>query len=409
MTTTRPTLSPEARLLLLTASASPSAAAVRGLVGAGIDWDDMWALAQEEKAAAILLRELGRIPVTVPDAGYQQLQQLARVSVMQQLQLERLLHQVLDALAGRRIEAMLLKGSGLAYTAYPSFADRPMGDLDLLIRPAQAEQAWHALQSAGWIWPSAQWEAGRYVAHQHLPPLLHEPGRFRLEIHRHLLPEGHPFRLSDETLWGQAQRVTVDGRVLVVPHRVHQLWHACVHFAWSHQMQWGAWRALRDCAMLSQGGRIDWAEFIELARESRARTCCYWTLRLARRLVGAAVPDDVLLALRPPRSDLILGELERHFTSNLFPSPNRCPSVWLARRLWEAGMLPGWSGHGPARPWHVAERWEVGADPLETAPSRIRPPVARIRKLGAWAHYLLWIHRLVLPSEGDSPMPSGGL
>src|SRR2546427_2320391 len=67
---------------------------------------------------------------------------------------------------------------------------------------------------------------------------------------------------------------------------------------------------------------------------------------------------------RPPRSTLfpyttlfrsLLERLERHYVSNLFPSKDGCPSVVLARRLWEAGMLPRWSGHGPRSEEHTSE------------------------------------------------------
>jgi hypothetical protein len=299
------------------------------------------------------------------------------------------------------IEVLLLKGAGLACTVFRSFDDRPMGDLDLLIPPRDARRAWSLLQTQGWTWPESQWGADRYTAHQHLPPLLQDPGGARLEIHTDMLPEGHPFRMSPDTLWTQAQRLTRNGRVLTIPHPIHQLWHVCVHFAWSHEMFWGAWRALRDSAAIIHQGAFDWTEFVDLARDSRAATSCYWTLRLARHLVGAAVPVQVLAALRPPRRELWLEWLERHYVSNLFPSKDGCPSVWLTRRLWESGMVPGWSGHGTTRPWQVAERWEAGAAP--SAPETIHAPSSAgpgpWRTIKAWSSYLQRLRRFVLPRD----------
>jgi hypothetical protein len=382
---------------LLTAAVSPSDAALRQALSVGFNWRELCALARDEKAASVLLRQLGRVGVDADNSGYQELRQLARISVMQMLQLEQLLHQTIDILANEEIEAVLLKGAGLAYTAYSSFADRPMGDLDLLVRPQHAKRAWSLLQSRGWRLPEAQGGSDRFTGHQHLPPLYQESGAFRLEIHENLLPGEHPFRFSTDTIWTRAQRVTAKDRAFTVPHPVHQLWHVCVHFAWSHAMQWGSWRTLRDSAAIIRLGGFDWTEFVGLARGTRAATCCFWTLRLTQRMTGANVPDDVLASLRPPYPEFIIERLERHFVSSLFPSEDRCPSVWLTRWLWAAGISPRWSKHGAARPWHVSERWMAGSEPPESERAPGQTVAGWFRKIGAGAAYLLRLSRLSLP------------
>jgi putative nucleotidyltransferase-like protein len=387
-------LSPEAQLVLCTAAPVPDDQAMRRLVAAGMDWPRLTALAQHERAAPIALRHLRRLDPNAPDTALGDLRRLATIAVMQLLQLERLLHDALDRLAEQQIEVMLLKGAGLAYTAYASFAERPMGDLDLLVRPAQAEPAWSLLQRHGWTWPASRWASERFTTHQHLPPLLQGTGggaEFRLEIHGDLLAAGHPFRLTAADVWARARRVRRDGRVFLVPQALDQLWYVCVHFAWSHEMQWGAWRAVRDVAAIAAHGHIPWPEFVNLARESRAGTTCYWTLRLTNRFLGNVVPAEVLAELRPPGSEWWLQRVERHFVANLFPSSDACPSLLLARRLWAAGIRPGWSGHGRARPWQVSERWGAGT---ESPPSTPRLSLwTRLRKLGSWVAYLRRINR----------------
>lgn len=381
------------QLLWEAASSAPRREAIQRLIDAPVDWDELCTLAQQERCESPLLRAIG--PGRAGAApGFAQLRQLATASVIRMLRLEQILHQTLDGLTARGIQVVLLKGAGLAYTAYPSFTDRPMGDLDLLIRPADARQAWAWLQEQEWSWP-AEWNTERYTGHQHLPPLMHPDG-FRLEVHTQLLAAGHPFRLTDDEVWARAQTASRSGRDLLTPHVQHQLWHACVHFAWSHEMLWGAWRALRDSAAIGQRG-VDWDAFVRLAGETRAATCCYWTLRLSKRLAATAVPEDVLEALRPHRSEFVLEKLERHFVSNLFATADRCPSVWLTHRLWEAGIRPGASGHGPARPWHVAERWEGGA--AQPASRSVRQPLGqRVRRLGAWWTYFNRLRRFALPT-----------
>ena len=400
--TARRSLSTEARLLFMTAAATPDRVAVQQALSDGVDWEKLCSLAFDERATPILLRQLNGAG-TATEVGYQRLRELATLSVMEMLQLEEMLRQTLDFLAQNGIEAMLLKGAGLAYTAYQSFADRPMGDIDLLIQPEDAARAWSLLRTRGWTPAPVLGTPKGYEGHHHLPPLFHETASCRLEIHDKILSGEHPFRFSTHTFWQSAKRLTVNGRAMTVPDRVHQMWHTCVHFAWSHSMKWGAWRALRDIEAISTGEPFNWSGFVHFARETRAATCCYWTLRIARQVVGAVVPDDVLASLRPPYPEIVAVILERHFVSNLLLSEKRCPSVWLTERLWEAGIAPAWSGHGQARPWQVTERLLFSSAPR----SKVRRNgVALVRQMAVGVSYLARLTRFAaIPVSVDVILP----
>jgi hypothetical protein len=393
----RASLSPDAQLLLLSARVSPSDVSLRRALSAGINWENLVGLARDERAAPVLMRQIGRIGAGAENPQYRELRQLATISAMEMLQLEQLLYETMDLLAQHEIEAVLLKGAGLAFTAYSSFADRPMGDLDLLVSPRDAERAWSLLHDLGWSPRPRDGDPAGYATHHHLAPLCRESERFRLEIHTQILPREHPFRFFTDAIWLGAQRITVNRRVMKVPSPLHQLWHACVHFAWSHGLQWGAWRALRDGAAIIERAKFDWTAFVSLAQETRAATCCFWSLRLTRRLTGAAVPDDVLNSLHPPYPEFIVECLERHFVASLFPSENRCPSVWLTRRLWETAISPRWSKHGGARPWHVTERWEAASKGPGVKQAVGRSVIDLVRKIGAGRAYISGLGRFSLP------------
>src|SRR3989454_10414538 len=95
-------LSREAQLLLLTASASPDTTALASLLSAGIDWAGLCDLAQRERAASIVWRQLQRLgsiePPSTRDGG---LRQLATFSAARMLPLEHVLPEILAAFAGR--------------------------------------------------------------------------------------------------------------------------------------------------------------------------------------------------------------------------------------------------------------------------------------------------------------------
>lgn len=381
-----PALSPEAQLLLLAAGGPRNDARIRALLADGVNWDKLGWLAERERAAPVLwdrLQRMGAGPLP-PEAGY--LQRLAMVSEFRMLHLEQRLRESLDALARAGIEVMLLKGAALALTMYGSFVRRPMVDLDLLVRPGTAPQARAVLLEHGWVESPLEELEEFFRGHHHLPAL--DDGRgmgVQLELHTALFFEGHPFRLAPEDLWGRAEPIPVGGRRAYVPGVHDQLLHLCLHFAWSHMLVTGAWRTFRDLETLLGGGRVQWEEFVRLAEESRGGSCCYWTLRLAKRLVGVDVPDWVLEALRPPLTGFVLDRVERHFTYHLLPTESLCPSVAMKYAMWQVGVRPRWSGHGAVRPWdRTSDLLRPRAGPL----AGLRHARDHLRNVRGWTRYV---------------------
>ena len=74
-----------------------------------------------------------------------------REAAMADLFRERELRRLLERLAAAGVNALLLKGAGLAYTVYPAPHLRPRGDVDLLIARADLEAADRALLAGGWL------------------------------------------------------------------------------------------------------------------------------------------------------------------------------------------------------------------------------------------------------------------
>jgi hypothetical protein len=386
-------LSPEARLLLLSAGGAENDAQVRALLAGPLDWETLGALAARERAEPVLWERLcaasgGPLP---PEAL--PLERLARVSEFRMLHLEQRLRESLEALGRERLEVLLLKGAALALTVYGSFVRRPMSDLDLLLRSGgggggaggDASRARAVLLDAGWSTTELEARQEFFEGHQHLPALEDSRGTgVRIELHTALFFEGHPFRLSPADMWSRASPIIAFGRRAYVPSVHDQLLHLCLHFAWSHMMATGAWRTFRDMQMLMGTGRVSWDEFVALARTSRGASCCYWTFRLARTLSGVPVPNEVMAALRPPLPAFALERLERHFAANLLPTESVCPSVAMAYTMWQAGVRPRWSGHGRVRPW---DRTDDLLFDERARMSGARRLMSHVRNASGWARY----------------------
>ena len=223
-------------------------------------------------------------------------------------------------------------------------------------------------------------------------PALVEPSGtgFALELHTDLFVPGNPFIPLRDLIWRDVAAVEYSGRSVLVPSRVHQVLHLCLHFAWSHVMRSGAWRTFRDLTAILEVESVDWEELVRLARESRGASCCFWTLHLARSLAQVPVPQTVLNELRPPLSRSVFRVVERHLVNQLFPSSRSCPSVWLNQKMWEIAILPGRSGHGPSRPWiHEVHSPEQAQAENVGGAEKLWMHVRQLRRWGAYGRVVL--------------------
>jgi hypothetical protein len=224
----------------------------------------------------------------------------------------------------------------------------------------------------------------------HLPHFVdpRQPG-IRLELHVSLLPDDHPFAFDESMLWREARPAPSPLGGALTPRPEHIALHSCLHFAWQHRMIFGAWRTFRSVAELAGLPGFDWNRLAVLARDAHAGTACYWTLRLARRMSGLAVPPDVLRRLAPPTPAWVMGALERHFLAGIVPGEGpTSPSTRLSDWLWRAAMRPGWSGYISRGRGDRNARWveALGHASAETLPQRLTRHAAGYR---AWLQFVL--------------------
>ena len=336
-------LSKEIQIVLLSAGGEANDAAIRAL------WDDdvsamkLQFLAQWERATLVLWRRLRKIDGLLSNyAGAADLEKAARVWEFKLLHLESRLFQLADLMTTAGIPMMPLKGSGLAYTVYSAFTDRPMNDLDLLIPPDRAMEAWNLTREKKWTWDADAFPLEKYALHHHLPPLKDSSGSgVRVEIHTDLCLPNSPFNMPVADVWETSRTIDANGHSMVVPSKAYQMLYTCIHFAWMHAMEDKAWLSFLDIAAYVQHGGVDWDEFTGLAFATRADTCAYWTLRLAQSLSKIPVPSRVLLKLKPPLPESVLLRLERHYSMTMFPTDKYCPSVWLNDKLFRVGLNRG--------------------------------------------------------------------
>jgi hypothetical protein len=111
------------------------------------------------------------------------------------------LSEILALLANENLPVILLKGAALAFLVYPQPGLRPMRDIDVLVKPEDAERAQKMLLKTGFV-PLGQ--QGRLIStsHQHLPALAREINGITIcvEVHSDLFPTTryyHPLQFDD--------------------------------------------------------------------------------------------------------------------------------------------------------------------------------------------------------------------
>lgn len=325
----------------------------------GVNWDLLATLAVREHATIALNRCVSRVrnEAAPPPVDPAMLSSLAAGALRHELRLV-VQDQVIDALltvfSDAGLDVVLLKGLAFQKAFCVSSRDRPSGDMDILLTPAEADRAWRLAQENGWQ-IHGEFPVEQYARHHHLPPLVDKIG-LRLEIHTRLLSEPNPYGFDPDSVRRNA-RPLADRPGVLVPNPEDLLLHAAIHFAWSNTLKSGAWKTFRDINTLVEHQQVDWDRFVEIAGHHCRGPAVYWTLNLARIWAGIEVPGQVLDSLKPRRSAFLMKVLERHFATAFIPASNaRGPgrSLRLNHKLFEFGLRPASGSERWNPPWESA-------------------------------------------------------
>ncbi len=273
----------------------PDLAAVRRMRAE--DWDELSRLARMHRLGPMLHDRLARgdLAEAVPQDVKDRLKAAHRKHSLRNLNIYRELVTVTRILDAAQIPSIALKGAFLAQFAYAEPGLRPMRDLDLLLRPEQAVQAFELLRAHGY---RAMFEGApeAYFADRiHLPPLT-GPGGIGVELHHRLTPPGGDAAGFEDGLWARSISETVGGAPIRFLSAEGLLLHLCIHATLDHQLDLGP-LALADVALLTERQAVDWPGFLGLVSGGNWQRCALSVLYLAKRHLGAKIPDEVIEAL----------------------------------------------------------------------------------------------------------------
>ncbi len=193
---------------------------------------------------------------------------------------------VLRVFRERGLDFLLLKGAALIAAHYGDPGQRPMVDLDVLVREEQAGGAIEVLGALGYA-PAAPADAPARALVHSIP--FTKAGTAPLDLH------WRSFELDDgPSVWDGAEDATLLNTPVRVPGPAELLLQACVSgsgWEWDAQPRW----VLDAMTVIgSSGPRLDWRRFsarvIELGVSPGVRD----SLCFMRDQFGAAIPGEVL-------------------------------------------------------------------------------------------------------------------
>ena len=193
------------------------------------------------------------------------------------------------------IPVILLKGVALATTVYDSIGLRPMGDIDLLIKPPDLPRAQEMLIALGYaFYPDRARDFDRSFGRAKTFT-RQTPYAMSIDLHWRLLewPRGQQATLLTKWLWDSA----VERRVADVPTLVlspeGQVLHLTTHLA---KHGWGRLLWFYDIAQVLRcyEDELDWNLIIAQAREFEILKALQVTLAKTVELLAPPLPPGVL-------------------------------------------------------------------------------------------------------------------
>ncbi len=321
-------------MILACAARVRSAEQIRRLAGRKLDWEAVIEQAGRQRLTPVVFAALEESAAEgIPGAVRERLRISSTQHAIHNLKVYAALAEVLAAFSAGGIPVVGLKGIALAKTVYSNLALRPVGDIDLLVRPSDLEAAHDLLLRLDYVPDESVHPQEWYrTTHHHLAPCDGPGGAARIELHHHIHPAPWMALIPIGELWQRARPVAAGGAGFSVFAPEDLILHTCLHLSQGRCFLTGL-LDLRDVAevIAVHGRELDWDLLADRARAYRTAECLYYALWAAEKMLGAEVPAAALRSLAADRRRGVLDDLglKRLIGHALLRGPESRLPVWV--------------------------------------------------------------------------------
>jgi hypothetical protein len=280
------------------------------------EWNELIRQSARHGLSAYLHHRLKALNLTgsIPPPTERRLREITLQNASQNIRMYHELGKALKTLRDDGIPVILLKGAYMAEAVYGSIALRRMGDVDILVKKEDLHKTVKHLFQMGFRVMNEEltgyMERIKETRYHILPELkhffdlVHPDWTVKLDVHVSLTLEDSSFAVDTDGLWERAVRSDAGGVEALVLSPVDSLLYQCIHASFHHHFMFGL-RPLCDIAETIRRfqAELNWDNLRLRSRGWKADKCAWITLRFAREILGTAVPDDVLTALKPKEVD----------------------------------------------------------------------------------------------------------
>ena len=238
------------------------------------------------------------------------------------------------------IATVALKGAALHAIGLYAVGERPMADIDLLVKPADAERMARLLESLGFYEACATWKERVFT------PIVeravgglgeHSDNNVKIELHEKIC-EKLPWRITDVT--GCVFPTQARPGLNAYPSTASLMIHLLLHAAGAMAFQALRLLHLHDLAHLSSRMTdADWDQVLAQRRRGGGLWWAFPPLHLASRYFSSRIPDRVLAALADD-CPFVLDRVSRRRTlyevSYSYPCVDAFPGIEWAQSIREA-------------------------------------------------------------------------
>ena len=307
------------------------------LLDGPLDWDFLSAQADEQAVLQLVQRRMAtRYADRVPEPVLARMAEECRLLTQLSQALTRELLDLLTLFSTSDIPALPFKGPTLGLQAYGDPALRTFADLDVLVRPADLEDA-HAVLLNGGFRPSFPTTPARraLLVDRGSHESFERDDGVAVELHWRIAGAVSDFGLDYARLWSRLGVVSLGGRPVTALEPVDLLLVLCIHGA-KHAWERLAW--ICDVAeLVRRTPEMDWTALVAEAEELKAGRIVGLGLLLADELLDAPLPAHVAALVR---SDRALAPLAASVRSWLFEPPRAGAGTFR----FHLGTRVGWRG-----------------------------------------------------------------